>query len=107
MAAPEHRHPAGCASADRGDAEAAVRVRGLGLALTIGVVGCASPGDRQTDSPATGSTPMITAARFDDLDGTTVQLYTLTNSRGLVARITNYGAIVTELHVPDRAGTLA
>ena len=50
---------------------------------------------------------MITAARFDDLDGITVQLYTLTNSHGLVARITNYGAIVTELHVPDRAGMLA
>jgi aldose 1-epimerase len=41
------------------------------------------------------------------VDNTAVQLYTLTNSRGLVAKITNYGATVTELHVPDRAGTLA
>jgi aldose 1-epimerase len=39
--------------------------------------------------------------------GRPVLLYTLTNRNGLVARITNYGAIVTELHVPDRAGTLA
>jgi aldose 1-epimerase len=38
---------------------------------------------------------------------TPVQFFTLTNKNGLVARITNYGAIVTELHVPDRAGTLA
>jgi aldose 1-epimerase len=37
-------------------------------------------------------------------DGTPVQLFTLTNARGLVARLTNYGATITELHVPDRAG---
>ena len=36
-----------------------------------------------------------------------VHIYTLTNSNGLVARISNYGAIVTELHVPDRDGRLA
>ena len=37
-------------------------------------------------------------------DGTAVDLYTLTNANGLVAKITNYGTIVTELHVPDRKG---
>ena len=31
-------------------------------------------------------------------------VYTLTNAKGAVAKITNYGAIVTELHVPDRNG---
>ena len=30
-----------------------------------------------------------------------------TNKNGIVAKITNYGAIVTELHVPDRNGALA
>src|SRR5437899_6531131 len=39
-------------------------------------------------------------------DGTAVDLYTLTNSAGLVAKITNYGTIITELHVPDRQGNL-
>jgi len=34
-------------------------------------------------------------------DGQTVYLYTLTNTNGLVAKITNYGAILTELHLPD------
>jgi aldose 1-epimerase len=29
------------------------------------------------------------------------------NQRGLVAQITNYGAILTELHVPDRNGRAA
>ena len=36
-----------------------------------------------------------------------MQLHTLTNRNGLIAKITNYGATVTALHVPDRAGRLA
>ena len=40
-------------------------------------------------------------------DGTEVKLYTLKNQHGLVAQITNYGAILTELHVPDRNGRAA
>jgi aldose 1-epimerase len=39
-------------------------------------------------------------------DGKVVDLYTLANAHGLVARITNYGTIITELHVPDRNGKL-
>jgi aldose 1-epimerase len=67
------------------------RTPGLAVLATIGIVAC--------------STPATTAIPFGRLD--TVQLYTLTNRHGLVARITNYGAIVTELHVPDRDGRLA
>ena len=44
---------------------------------------------------------------FGKIGDTSVQLYTLTNKNGLVAKITNYGATVTELHVPDRSGTMA
>jgi aldose 1-epimerase len=40
-------------------------------------------------------------------DGTEVQLYTLTNANGMVVKITNYGGIVTEIHVPDREGKMA
>jgi aldose 1-epimerase len=39
-------------------------------------------------------------------DGTTVDLYALTNANGLTARITTYGTIITQLHVPDRRGEL-
>ena len=39
-------------------------------------------------------------------DGGAVDLYTLTNTGGLVCRVITYGAIITELHVPDRAGKL-
>ena len=37
-------------------------------------------------------------------DGRAVDLYTLSNGRGMVAKITNYGGIVTSLQVPDRGG---
>jgi aldose 1-epimerase len=40
-------------------------------------------------------------------DGKSASLYTLTNAHGLIARITNYGTIITEVHVPDSRGSLA
>jgi aldose 1-epimerase len=40
-------------------------------------------------------------------DGTKIDLYTLTNASGVVARIMTYGGIVTELHVPDKDGKMA
>ena len=39
-------------------------------------------------------------------DGKSVELYTLTNTRGLQAKISTYGGIVTALRVPDRHGKL-
>jgi aldose 1-epimerase len=39
-------------------------------------------------------------------DGNSVGVYTLTNSHGLEARITNFGGIVLSLRVPDRNGKL-
>ncbi len=38
--------------------------------------------------------------------GKPVDLYVLTNANGLVAKIMTYGALLTELHVPDRDGKL-
>jgi aldose 1-epimerase len=49
----------------------------------------------------------MTSEPFGTVDGVAVQRYTLTNSHGLVAKITNYGAILTELHLPDKNGRSA
>jgi aldose 1-epimerase len=50
----------------------------------------------------------ITEAPFGaTTGGVAVNLYTLTNRSGMKVKITNYGGIVTELHVPDRDGRLA
>jgi aldose 1-epimerase len=49
--------------------------------------------------------PKVEASSFGKLpDGTPVQLFTLTNAAGLVAKVADYGTIITELHVPDRSG---
>lgn len=49
----------------------------------------------------------VTQTAFGKLpDGRPVDLCTLTSAHGLVAKITNYGTIITELHVPDRHGQL-
>lgn len=83
----------------------------VAILAAVVVVACSTPQSRQPEptgaAEAKTPAPAITAAPFGKQGDTPVQLYTLTNKNGLVAKITNYGAILTELHVPDRAGTLA
>ncbi|MGH8855535.1 MAG: aldose epimerase family protein [Telluria sp.] len=50
----------------------------------------------------------ITQAPFGQLpDGDTITQFTLTNANGLVARIIDFGGVVTELHAPGRDGKFA
>lgn len=53
-------------------------------------------------------TATITESPFGTLpDGREATLYTLTNANGMIAKISNLGGVITELHVPDRDGVLA
>ncbi|MEM7024830.1 MAG: aldose epimerase family protein, partial [Pseudomonadota bacterium] len=49
---------------------------------------------------------MIEQHPFGTAEGKSVTLYSLTNQNGLCAKVTDYGGIVTEMHVPDRHGKL-
>lgn len=50
----------------------------------------------------------VTRSAFGKMpDGTAVELFTLVNSAGVTLKVTNYGTIITELHVPDRQGKTA
>ena len=50
----------------------------------------------------------ITQAPFGQLpDGRAITQFTLANAKGMVAKIIDYGGIVTELHAPDRNGNFA
>jgi len=40
-------------------------------------------------------------------NGEQVSVFTLTNAGGMTVRILDFGGIITEIHVPDRAGVLA
>lgn len=49
----------------------------------------------------------LTAIPFGRVDGQPISLYTLANGSGLEVSITNYGAIVQAIRVPDRRGDMA
>lgn len=46
----------------------------------------------------------IVKQAWGDVDGAGVDLYTLTNARGMEVKITNYGGVITSIRVPDRQG---
>jgi aldose 1-epimerase len=56
-------------------------------------------GGADKGKPAVHKTPFGKTA-----DGTPVDLYTLTNGKGMTAKVITYGCILTELGVPDRGG---
>jgi aldose 1-epimerase len=61
----------------------------------------ASPSQAQPNRPG------VEKATFGKTaTGETVDLFTLTNSHGLKAKVITYGGILTELHVPDKNGKL-
>ena len=79
--------------------------RWLAAAMFAAAVGsaCFAAGAASTEAPKPG----IVRKAFGRVEGRPVDLFLLTNSRGMRAAITNYGGIVVELWVPDRQGRLA
>lgn len=54
------------------------------------------------------STHCISQENFAQLDdGTSIQLFTLTNRHGMMVKVIDLGGIITELHVPDKHGAFA
>lgn len=79
-------------------------IRALGLSLlliALVVAACAVPQVAGRARASVEKQPFGKTA-----DGTPVDLYVLTNAHGCVAKIMTYGATVTELWVPDKAGKL-
>jgi aldose 1-epimerase len=76
------------------------------LALALGLAGCATE-NNSTQPKATMTESKVEKTSFGQTgDGKPVELYVLTNARGMVAKIMTYGAILTELQAPDRKGKL-
>lgn len=71
------------------------------LALTFAAVGAVGAGESRGGRKAMAG---VTKQSWGTADGKPVDLYTLTNERGMIVRITNYGAMVTEIHAPDKNG---
>jgi len=49
---------------------------------------------------------MIEISNFGTLENNNIKLFTITNSNGLIAKLTNFGAILVSLFVPDKNGKL-
>lgn len=72
-------------------------MRSIAWLLCLALCSCATSG---------GGHASVSVSEAGMHDGTPIQLYTLTNQHGLVAKVMSYGTILTELHVPDRNGKL-
>jgi aldose 1-epimerase len=74
------------------------KLRACLAALTIATVsnvGNSAQGERVTRQP------------FGNAAGTPVEVFTLSNARGIEIRAMTYGAIITSIRVPDRKGVMA
>jgi aldose 1-epimerase len=85
-------------------------VAALGLPLAGGVAAAKDKKDKKGKNAAAAA-PTTSAAgksiektKWGEADGKEVDLYTLINAHGLIAKVTNFGAILTELDTPDRKG---
>src|SRR6185312_5129722 len=59
-------------------------------------------------APATAKGPTVTHAETRaSLDGKPIEMFTLSNGRGLELTALTYGGIIMSLKVPDRAGQAA
>jgi aldose 1-epimerase len=76
---------------------------GLLHAVLLGALSAGWTGVRAAE-PSSPMNRIISQDWGRTADGQPVSLVTLSNRHGMVVKITSYGAIITELHVPDRQG---
>jgi aldose 1-epimerase len=74
--------------------------------LAVTAVGLSGAAASAAKKPKKGA-PTITKQFFGTTDGQTVDLYTLTNSRGVEVKIITYGGIIQSVRVPDKRHRLA
>lgn len=81
-----------------------IRTSSVLIGVTVAVaLSSAAPARGQASSSA-GARVVQKAAFGQTKEGTPVEIYTLTNRSGMTAKVMTYGATLTELLVPDKAG---
>ena len=58
------------------------------------------------DADSMNKTASITEKKYGTVDGHDIMQYTLTNASGVVVKLINYGAAITNLLVPDSSGNM-
>src|SRR5258708_1932004 len=74
--------------------------------LIASLMGLAMTGTDGTASAADGYVELDRKNFVAQIDGKPVDLYTIKNKRGMVVQLTNFGARVEQILVPDKAGKL-
>lgn len=68
-------------------------------------LGCAQSGGEENSNDEKGAANMkVEKSAFGTVEGKDISLFTLENASGMKATVTNYGAILVSLDVPDRNG---
>ena len=85
------------------------RVLSIACVLSAAALGACS-GDDNDDAPSPARDPLVVELKRENfqktVDGKPVDLYVLRNAKGSQASVTNYGAKIQQLLVPDRRGVL-
>jgi aldose 1-epimerase len=77
------------------------------FAIVLALTFAAQQTGRPAMTPPTQHAETVTVAPFGRMpDGKAVEVYTLTNARGMQVRAITYGAIIQAVRVPDRSGRL-
>jgi len=76
---------------------AVLQFASLCLAATLSAAGSDGPPHPAAEEQPFGNMP----------DGAAIRRFTLSNGRGITAKLITYGAILSELHVPDRHGRVS
>ena len=80
-------------------------LRNLALLLTLALAMNSTPSSAA--APTTAKRGVTKAAFGKTSEGDAVDIFTLVNKHGLKAKVITYGAMLTELQVPDRNGKFA
>jgi aldose 1-epimerase len=76
------------------------------VAMALPLAACSTPSERPAQPVPAAAAPAVHKAGFGTTkEGAAVEIYTITNRNGLTAKLTTYGATLTELLVPDKTGT--
>ncbi|MCP5538510.1 MAG: galactose mutarotase [Akkermansiaceae bacterium] len=76
----------------------------LTVSLFAGLAACSKDTPSTENDQENARTAGSEVASYGNIDGQEVKIYTLTNTKGMKARISEYGAILVSLEVPDKDG---